>query len=437
MLKHSVPSETPVDSPAEQASGLDDDKISVYFDTFGRPHSLYRELLECPPPGVGFVCPVNLDKGLAASFRSINLTKLFAWEILNGIAPPSLAMSIFGTRSRRPQDCRLTYSTGHLVFRDENWIVDCEHLGQFAGYNPRALRTFIRLISKRLENDNCQRILPWSKMAYETIRRNVGTRKILEKTQIVRLARRATPINRTSREHTEILFVGSVNFPSILTQGQRSVLEGISRFTGICSFASHENFESKGGREVFEVFSLLSRQYDRLRLTVRAKGPPDIRARYGANPNIRIVENPVSPKELDKMFLDADIFLFPSHMSPGMAFLDAMNYELPTVTIAACNNAEIVQHGKTGFVCATSERVPYWHANGLPAGNTFDHIKAIHTPDHDVVTNLASHVRMLIEDEALRTRMGREGKRLVETGEFSINHRNRALREIIEQTLHR
>jgi glycosyltransferase involved in cell wall biosynthesis len=274
-------------------------------------------------------------------------------------------------------------------------------------------------------------------MAYETIRRNVGTRKVLEKTQIVRLARRATPINRTRKEHTEILFVGSVNFPSILTQGQRSVLEGISRFSGICSFASHENFESKGGREVFEVFSILSRQYDRLRLTVRAKVPADIRARYGANPNIRIVENPVTSKEMDKMFLDADIFLFPSHMSPGMAFLDAMNYELPIVTIGACNNAEIVQHGKTGFVCATSERVPYWHANGLPAGNTFDHIKAIHSPDHHVVMNLASCVRELIEDDTLRTRMGREGKRLLETGEFSIEHRNRALREIIEQTLHR
>lgn len=426
-----------VDLQEETGASIADSETRIYFDTFGRPHSLYSELLDCPPSGVRFVVPADLDSGMVAWFRKMSFSKLFAWELFNGVVPPAVLMSFLRAGLRRPQECSLTYATGHIVFREEDWIVDSEHLGQFVGYNPSHLRAYSKLILKRLESDRCRKILPWSKMAYETITRNIGTKKILGKTEIVRLARRTTPIKKTRKEHTEILFIGSVNFPSILSLGQRSVLEGISRFTGTCSFASLDNFESKGGREVFEVFSILSKKYDRLRLTVRARVPPDIHARYASNPSVRLIENTVSQSEMEKLFLDADIFLFPSHMTPGMAFLDAMNYELPIVTIAACNNAEIVQHGKTGLVCPTSKGIRYWHANGLPAGNAFEHIRAIRSTDPIVTANLVSSVRELIENDALRTSMGKEGRRLLETGEFSTGHRNQKLRRIVEQALHR
>ena len=46
----------------------------------------------------------------------------------------------------------------------------------------------------------------------------------------------------------------------------------------------------------------------------------------------------------------ADIFLYPTNVTPANVFLDAMSYELPIVTTDVWGNQEIVADGKIGVI---------------------------------------------------------------------------------------
>jgi glycosyltransferase involved in cell wall biosynthesis len=83
----------------------------------------------------------------------------------------------------------------------------------------------------------------------------------------------------------------------------------------------------------------------------------------------------------------SDVFALPSWEEPfGLVFAEAMAMKRPVVALDSGGASEIVEHGKSGFLC-------------VPA-------------DHE---SLVTNLRTLLHDPALRARMGEYGRRQVET----------------------
>lgn len=382
----------------------------MYLDVAGRMHSLYRTLLEHPPEGYRVVRGgEGMDALGARAARSGWLYKLVSGP-LGRLAPPNLVKARLERFKKPPAGTALTFANGHLVFRDEPWVVDMEFVTQLAGYDHRHFLRYRRLVEKRLADPRCRAIMSWTDAGARTILENTDSAPFRHKVHSTPLAvppktgfrRGPDPATRT------ILFVGSVNIP-----GQ---------------------FELKGGMEVLAAFERLRAGRPDLRLVVRSDIPPAWRERHRDDPQVEIVDGLVDAARLDAMFREATLFWFPAYNTPGLAILDAMSYELPVVTTDVWGNAEMVQHGKTGLVIPGSRRVPFVGRN-VPAWGERRFVRSLRDPDPTVVDALVAATERLLDDDNARREMGRAGRWEVEHGRHSLTRRNAQLKGVLDGAL--
>lgn len=379
----------------------------VYLDVAGRMHSLYRMLLEQPPEGY----VVRRDGGAMdrAFSKAASRDWLFKAVVRHAsrIAPPNLVKARLERFKRIPGGTDLTFANGHLVFRNEPWVVDMEFATQLAGYDARHFARHRRLIEKRLAHPDCRAIMSWTEAGARTILDNTDSAPFRHKVHVTPLAARPKPALARKDEGSgrTILFVGSVNIP-----GQ---------------------FELKGGMEVVAAFERLRDEFPDARLVIRSDMPDAWRARCRRDPRIVVEDGIVDEARLDAMFREACLFWFPAYNTPGLAILDAMSYELPVVATDVWANAEMVRDGETGVVIPGSRRVPFVGAN-VPAWGEPSFVRSLREPDPRVVDDLVSATRRLLLDDGLRREMGRVGRREVERGRYSIGHRNAILKKIFD-----
>jgi glycosyltransferase involved in cell wall biosynthesis len=90
--------------------------------------------------------------------------------------------------------------------------------------------------------------------------------------------------------------------------------------------------------------------------------------------------------DMPALMAASDVFMLPSDEEPfGLVFAEAMAMKRPVLAIANGGTPEVVEHGKSGFLCAPND-----------------------------VDSLAEHLRRLLEDPDLRARMGEYGRMQVE-----------------------
>jgi len=144
-------------------------------------------------------------------------------------------------------------------------------------------------------------------------------------------------------------------------------------------------------------------------------------------------------EQLEQEFKTADVFLFPSHSTPGLAILDAMSYELPVITTDLWANAEMIEDGKTGYIIKKSAKIQYYTGDFIPNWSHYPTSKFMKTIkktiDPEVVKQLVEKTSTLIEDEELRRLMGKAGRKEIETGKFSLIERNKKLARIFGEAL--
>lgn len=381
----------------------------VFLDVTWKQHSLFRDLLSYPPDGYEFVSGGTLRPVLEFVGRA-SLAHQLKLHLVDPLVPANLLKS-FADRflTRRPRDAVLTYASQHVVFRPEPWVVDVELVHALAGGGLWGFGAYKGLIERALTSSNCKRIITWTEAGKRTVLDNLDAASLSDKIEIIYLARHAnahfSKVYNDSNK-VKLLFVNSANIP-----GQ---------------------FEIKGGQEVLEVFRNLRKKYNNVELVLRSQVPQAVKQRSANLEGLRIIDQTVPWEMLEQEFMSADIFLFPSHITPGMAILDAMSYELPVVTIDAYANSELVQDGETGFVVAKSDRIPYdefyFH---LSCRGQFR--QAIGKIDDTVVQRLVDRMGFLIENPDLRRQMGRAGRWEVEHGKFSIEKRNEKLKRILDE----
>jgi glycosyltransferase involved in cell wall biosynthesis len=382
----------------------------VFLDVQWKMHSLYSELVDRPPEGYEFLsAPAGLDSAFRLAGR-VRAAYALQERVLAPLLPAVLLKSYLERYLKRPPpDADLTYACEHLVFRDEDWVVGFDGVTQLVGGQPSHLRRFRRLVESRLRSPRCKAIICYYDAARRSLEAGLDCRGFGDKVHVVPFAVRKKDVPANGHRdggRVRLLFVGSVNIP-----GQ---------------------FAIKGGKEAIEAFLALRRRFPNLELVIRSDVPPEISAHYRDVPGLRIIDSIIPWQELERLFLSADIFLLPAHCTVAMAMIDAMSYGLPVVTTDVYANAETVEDGVTGLIVRRACGVPY-ERDGLPVSMfTRPFQRAIRRTDPLVVDDVVRNVSALIEDPALRRRLGEAGRRRVERGRFSIARRNARLKAIFD-----
>ena len=332
--------------------------------------------------------------------------------ISNKIIPISIIKPYIEKNLIFSPEVSLIYSSGHIIFNKKYpWVVDLEFVTHFSGYDIKSFLRYKKYIQECLESENCKRILPWTKAGSRTVELSFSSDKIYDKIQTVYLS---VPPKKFIKNHNSdiirLLFVGSQNFP--------------------------KDFEIKGGKEVFEAFKILRKKYDNIQLLVRSFVPIMIKEKYKKCPNIIIIDYTVSGETLDLLFKSADIFVFPSHNTPGLVILDAMSYELPIVTTNVWGNSEMVTDSVNGFLVEKSVEIDYYSDNFIPKWGSGEFLNKLKKDlDSKVVDEIVKKTGILIDDEKLRRRMGKAGRHDIEQGKFSITNRNIKLKRIFDEAI--
>ena len=368
-------------------------------------HPVYRELINNPP-----VKYINIDNK-SKTKNEITVKSSLTWfYTLGKLITHSVQMPYFWYVN---QDCDLIHASQHIILNKKPWVVDCEHVSGFLSsvHHPKK-RSFIYkyLLKKGLESKNCKKIMPWTNAAKKSIENLLRSDKINEKIEVVYPALSIPNFKKKKTEKTTLLFVGKI-------------------------------FYKKGGEETLKSFEILNRRYDNIELLMICDVPEQFKRKYSSFENIKIYEPKFSREVLyEKFYSKADIFVLPTRSDTfGMVFLEAMAFELPIVTVDGFARDEIIEDGKNGFIV---EGYPYKiFDENYQHSTKYGHFSLIekHLTEKDknkVASNLVEKLSILIEDENLMKRMGKNGKKILKE-KFSIENRNKKLRRIYEEALKR
>lgn len=376
-------------------------------------HSLYEELICFPPEGYEFVVATNervsssenVIHSLNRRLVSHDITKV----VYDYVRP--LAYYFYNTLNDGREDVDLTYASQHVVLRRKPWVVDLEHAGALVAYGQ--IKVLKKAIERYLRSDYCKKIIPWTEMGKKSLLFSLDHRGFEQKIEVVNLAVHPKKFQKKFvNDKIKLLFVGTANRVNV-----------------------DDSFAIKGGNEVLKAFESLRKEYKNLELVVRSYVPAGVKERYASYNDIRIIDRIVPWEVLDHEFRTSDIFLFPSHSTPGMAILDAMSYELPVVATDVWANKELVKDGITGFLIRGHTQVRYHNENCIPLWGEPKFMRIIRQADARMVEELVEKTSLLIEDKELGRRMGSAGRREIENGKFSTMARNKRLKKIFDEAV--
>jgi glycosyltransferase involved in cell wall biosynthesis len=391
----------------------------------GTFHSIYRELIRCPPDGYQILAGRTETQAQQQSLASLDLKRQLLYKVNWKFESSSYIRDIWheartlsymyikrtqGSRNLIASGADLVFSSQQLTFAKLPWVVDFEYANALADYGD--IRLIRKFVQKQLGSKYCKKILPWSDWAKRTLYRSLDCGPFKEKVETVHFAVPKKDFAKKRKDDKlRLLFVGSINQFNFL------------------------NFEWKGGFEVVEAFLELSKKYDCLELVIRSWVPPEIIEKCADKPNIKIISSILSEEALAHLYASSDIFLFPSHLNLGMAILEAMSYELPVIAIDLYDTPEAVQNMKIGILIDPPSNVPYYIWNGAPNHYDKNLLPRIRQSRRWIVNQIVDKASLLIEESSLRRQIGREARRLTEQGEFSVARRNEKLKRIFDEAI--
>jgi len=374
-------------------------KKIVYYEPAGRIHSAQWELINNPPEGYEFITGRGLLDGVVNNNFIFDKIRL---QYLDRMMPLNYIKAKIDSMKKLSREVDMIFAYNHLVFRKIPWIIHIEWANVPIGRDLRFFPSYKERVEELLSSDYCKGITAWSAIAKESILRNYNTDGFSNKIRVVPIAVRHTEYVRDyNRDGVSLLFVGSINTP--------------------------EDFDAKGATNAIKAFSILKAKYKDLTLTIRTRVPKN--QHINDTLGLTIIDSILPKQELNRLFEDADIFVYPTHLAQCAVIVEAMSYGLPVVTSwigSTCG--EYVEDGVTGFVLPQNS-TPYFVDNLMLTSETIHRHKLFKhtTNDTDI---LVSTLERLIVDAELRERVGRRAKAEVEGGRLSIDYRNRLLKEI-------
>lgn len=377
--------------------------ITLYRD---KSHSLYKQFINSPPEGYKYL---TLDD-VTEEYIFTSAKNIFG-EIVNKFFRNRKIIHL-----AKKNDIDLIYCCdGILLFNSPiPWIIDLEHVTGFISHHFQIWKYVKWILPFLLRQRNLKYIIPWTRAGAESIRKNIKLPFSIEKKIIpihLCLKKSSGGYQKNDNPVSTLLFVTSVNYNS------------------------DYEFFSKGGRIVVKVYENLKKRGIDTRLILRSKLPKeyDFLRKDG---RVEIYEDKLDALEFSELFSKASIFLFPGYQSPGLAFLDAMDYGLPILTTDVFANEEMVCDNINGFKVnfCKKNRVYYlqddFGIKFVPSGKfaQSDHLCQKMIADFvDKTMYLLSHPNKL-------KFFGKNSKKLL-LQEFSLEKRNGELKKIFDKSL--
>lgn len=382
----------------------------IYFEPAGQILSSQRYYFENPPEGYKMVAAEG--KAGADSHKLLN-------ESLYKFGVASLPWHIIKPKvesyfSKPFEGSYLTFAWNHIIFRNEPWIVHVEWPEMLCGFSKFWFYRLRSIVENKLISNNCKAIITWSNIAAKSFELNYPKyQKFSSKIHIIPLAVPA----KVFTKHYDNNFI---------------------TFISVCSpIPGREdyNFHMKGGKEILEAFKIVNRKYgDKVKLVLVSEIPDNYFSEFSSYPNVRLITRRIPFDEVDKLYKESDVFLFPGHDTPFGVILEAMSYELPVIATDVYGNSELIDNNKTGLIISSSKKVKYFDGNLAtrpitgPKKISNDQLKV----DWQVVRDLADSMEELIKLPKYRRELGRNARKTIESGIHSIGYRNRLLKEILD-----
>ena len=386
----------------------------VYLYSPGGMHSLYRTFKKNPPEGYEIISSEIKAQSLANKFFSrFKFFKNIVRSIVYGLKDPIIAEANSFEKEKLPQDVNLIFSSGRIVKRKDipHVIEIVDKVTALAGNDISLFKKDKEFIKEALESKQCKKIICWTLASKKDFIEEFKSPFINKKLEVVYLTKPLFPKKLERKNHMGInlLFVGSINNP--------------------------DDFLIKGGLETLETFKLLKPKYPSLNLYVRCKLPNDLKKKYSGLEGLHLIENFLSEEELNNLYVEADIFMTPSHNLNAIAPIEAMYYGLPLVGIDTWAVGEVIINNSNGFLIKKSDKIPYEENKIHLDVRNKDFLKQIREIDEDLIKRIAKKTEELILNSKLRLKLGNYGRMMVEKGKFSFNVRQKKLKNIMDKSL--
>lgn len=383
----------------------------VFLDPRWKMREEFKYFIQNPPPGYDFVIQETSVEKLSRRLARRD----YAYAILaflDRLFPIELAKPYWDQFKKPPKDTALTYAVLHPVFRKEPWILDMQTEQPHLLIGGEA--TFERwkwMIKGALFSSYCKKIVFQLEAGAKAFLERFKWPKLESKVAVVHSSvPRKEFIKSDNKGKVKLLFVNSANI----------------------NVAKH--FQVHGGLVVLEAFSILRQRYSNVELIMRSGLPKYIKERYSQQPGITIYDEVIPWTQLEAEFKSADIFVYPTNVTPSIVFLDAMSYELPIVTTDIWGNPEIIADGQTGLLVHHPLAAKY--TDGFVVHfDSLEFKKAISAPPPGLIDATVVSLGLLIDNPELRRKMGKAGRWEVEAGKFSIEKRNDNLKKIFDEAI--
>lgn len=344
----------------------------------------YKYLIQNPPEGFEYVS-AEKQKGVITNKRFFwfsNFLKKYIRKTTILLFP-----SLLNAHLSSKGDYDLIHCA-HCLSKNMNkpWVADFEAFWQL-WVSTKKTKRGIKKVKKILSSKNCKKILPWTQKVEKDFLKHFPELK--EKIEIVYPA---IPINKKKKEiRKEITLIFSGRY-----------------------------FYGKGGLHALEAIDFLTKKYPNVKGIINSEISKDIKQKYSKNKKIKFY-GLISQEKLFKLYEDSDILIYPGYSdSFGFAYLEAMSFGLPIITVEGEGRKEIINEGKTGFVLDRPKKLNW---------------DRIENEEKKIIKNMIRKTLLLIENKKILKEMSKNCIEEIKFGKFSIKERNKKLKRIYEETL--
>jgi len=276
----------------------------------------------------------------------------------------------------------------HCLSKNNNkpWILDLEAFWQL-WVSTKKTKKGLKKAEKVLGRKNCKKILPWTEKIRGELEGSFPNLK-----NKIELVYPALPVKKKKKEiKKEIILIFSGRY-----------------------------FYWKGGLHALEVIDRLSKKYPNVRGIINSEVPEEIKNKYFKNKKIEFY-GLIPQKKLFELYEKSDVLIYPGYTdSFGFAYLEAMSFGVPIITLDGWARKELIREGKTGFVLERPKKFK-WNKIG--------------ETEKIIIEKMIEKVELLIKNKALRKRMSENCLKEISEGKFSIKERNKKLKRIYEEAI--
>ncbi len=279
--------------------------------------------------------------------------------------------------------------------KDKPWVADIEYRSQMWVSSVPA-RGSKKKVEKLLLDENCKKILPWTRAARDEIKNTFKNDGINKKMQIVYPGIPLPKLKKIKHKNINLFFV--------------------ARY-----------FHAKGGLHALKVMDILTKKYPNARGIIVSEVPNKTKEKYSKNKSLSFY--PLMPqKELfEKVYFLGDIFIYPGYSdSFGFAIPEVMSIGIPVVSVDISARSELIANNKNGFLTNTNK-------------GQFELValsKNISSPESKrIIIDMVSKTSELIENKKLLASFSKNARDEISSGKFSLEKINKKLKKIYSEAM--